>query len=328
MYLTNFFLVFLPIPLVYSYGLSYQLLPYVLRRQFGRFSVGLGLLVVLTWCLNDVLSGILFGITIPAMTDQPVTGPAELWANWAVFNPTFTNGTLFEVNLVAGLLVGTRLYRQWFQKQRESQRLENQKLQTELQLLKLQLNPAFLFGLLERLHQTTQQQPAQASELVLTLAHFLRYSLYESQRPRVPLAWEIEVIEQYVFLQQTLHPAGMEVSLAIRGDTGQHRIPPLILFPIVEQAFGPFSTELIKPITGDPFWVTIDLAVSETHLTLKTVHGQASSQPDAFNWLESLKKQLNFYYQENFELELLSKPDAYVVSLKLLLSITHHKEPP
>lgn len=193
-------------------------------------------------------------------------------------------------------------------------------------MLKLQLNPDFLFGSLHTLHYQTQHQLRQAPDVVLKLANFLRYVLYESQAEVVPLAWEIEVIGQYIFLQRAMHGPHLDVSFSVRGPENGHTIAPLSLFPIVEQAFRQLPDQQVAIKSAELSWVSTDIAIGETQLTLKVVHGQAIAHPDDAVWVGDVQKRLHFYYGNAFDLTLHSEPDAYIVALTLPLAVTQLQE--
>ncbi|WP_461049993.1 sensor histidine kinase [Spirosoma arcticum] len=214
-------------------------------------------------------------------------------------------------------MAGIKLFDQWRQKQQESQRLEREKLQNELQLLKLKLNPDFLFGSLHALHRLIQQQSTLAPEVVLKLAHFLRYVLYESQSDRMPLLREIEIIENYVSLQRSIHPAGLDVSFSVRGNLSNRTVGSLLLFQLVEHAFRDLPAERDNPYTDEPDWVSIDLAITETQLTLKVIDGQMNNRADNSNQLADIQKQLYFHYADSYDLQVYPEPDAYIVTLTL-----------
>ncbi len=198
--LADLFLGRLPTIVVYTYLLTYQVVPLIFRGQFVGFFAGLLLLNLGMWILNDLLT---YSLTIPLMQWLRKAPPFQL-DTW-LFGSLFP-GTTFRIsNVIAGLFIGIKLFLQWQQKQVESQRLDREKLQTELHLLKLKLDPAFLFSTLDTLQPLIRQQSQQAPEVILKLAHFLRYILYESQADRVPLDREIGLIDHYIFLQQSTY---------------------------------------------------------------------------------------------------------------------------
>lgn len=303
--------------LFYTYLLVYGLLPLAFKRSYGWFAVGLVGSNIVTSMLYDALNYVKHFFLLWISHDS------SRFVNTIEFTNPFIRPIFVESNLVAGLMVGIKLFYQWYQKQQESQGLEREKLQTELKLLKLQLNPIFLFGSLDTLYHLTEQQSKQAPEVVLNLAHFLRYVLYESQADEEPLAREIDMIEHYVFLQRAMHPTNLEISFTVRGTIEQHSIAPLLLFSIVENAFSQLPAE--QP--DEPAWVSIDLAVSATHLALKVINGQAGTQTDSSKQLADIQKQLYFHYGDEYDLQILSETDTFIVSLTLPISTTTETAP-
>ncbi len=224
--------------------------------------------------------------------------------DWTAFN--------FDFILVGFVAAGAKLLTEWYTKQAENQQLERQKLQTDLQLLKLQLNPDLLFGSLNTLHRLTQQRDKQAPEVVLNLAHLLRYVLYESQADRVALAQEIEVIHQYVFLQKIMAAVPTDVSFTVRGDVYKHTIAPMILLPVVEAAFRRLAFD-----SDELQWLSIDLAVTPNQLILKVVNGKLDNQPDTPDNLADLEKPLAFHYPNQYSLRFFSQLEADIVALTI-----------
>jgi two-component system, LytTR family, sensor kinase len=298
--------------LFHTYIMSYYVLPLLLRQQYGQLLAGTLLLNVTDWFLYDTLYYGYAYIMTHGLNQVVELQPAT-WLFWSPFP-----GIAFEgVNVTAGLFAALKLFSHWQQKQVVTRQIEREKLTQELELLKLQLNPAFLFITLDSLQPLIRQQAKQAPEVILKLAHFLRYVLYESQSVVVPVRQEITAIEQFVFLQRIIHPTGLEVSLTVRGNTESPSIAPLSLFPIVENAFN----QLPVGQADEPAWVSIDLSISQTHLALKVISGHTINQPDEAGWLVDVQKQLHFYYTEGFDLQVRSDVDTHIISLMLPLSV-------
>jgi hypothetical protein len=306
----DLFLARLPTFVVYTYFLTYRVLPLVFRGQYIGFVAGILLLNLARWLLNDLLT---YGLTFPLvhwLHEEPLFNQ-DTW----LFGSSFPGRTFMTSNVVAGLFICVKLFLQWQQKQAESQRLEREKLRTELRLLKLQLNPTFLFNTLDTLQPLIRQQAKQAPEVVLKLAHFLRYILYESQFESVPVATELSAIEQFVFLQRTMHPTGLEVSLTARGNLDRRSIAPLSLFPLVENAFN----QLPAKRTDEPAWVSIDLAVNDTALTLKVINAQSEVVTDHSQQFADIQKQLYFHYASTHHLQVWQENQVHVVTLTIWL---------
>ena len=315
----------LPTFVAYTYLLTYWILPLIFRRQFVGFFTGLLLLNLFRWLLNDLLT---YSLQFPLMRwlHEELPFQQDTW----LFSSFFPGRTFWISNVVAGLFICVKLFLQWQQKQAESHRLEHQKLQTELQLLKLQLNPTFLFNTLDALQLHIQHKAKQAPEVVLKLAHLLRYILYESQSDRVPLAREIDVIDNYIFLQQTMHLTDLEVSFTVRGSLIHQSIAPLSLFPIIEQAFNQLPVQQ----HDEPGWISVDLAVSESQVSLKVVSEsmyQFPNEDDTSAPLAGLQKQLTFYHPDQHQLKIWQEDRIKVVTLTIAFatnsptSITEHR---
>ncbi len=320
--LSGLFLARLPTFLAYAYPLAYWVFPLVFRGQFIRFFGGLLLLNLVAWFLHDLLI-YSFQYTITHWLHQKLPFQHNSW----LFDSAFPGQSFHAANLAAGLFICLKLFWQWQQKNTESYQLEQEKLRRELTLLKLQINPDFLFGSLLTLRQLACQQSRQAPEVVLHLAHFLRYVLYESQADQVLLSREVTIIEYYVSLQQTMHPTGLDVSLSVRGQEKGHTLAPLLLFTVVEQAFRQLPDQLAAIKSGELSWVSIDIAIGETQLILKVVHGQpAIAHPDDVVWVGDARKRLHFHYGNTFALTLHSEPDAYIVALTLPLAVAQLQE--
>lgn len=133
--------------------------------------------------------------------------------------------------LLAGLI---QISRGWFR----LRGLEQEKTATELQALKMQVNPHFLFNSLNSIYSLTLLQPDRAPQAVLKLSGLLRFLLYEAQADRIPLGKEIALLQDYIDLQQLRIPSGKaDIRLSVTGEVARVEIAPLLLLPLVENAF-------------------------------------------------------------------------------------------
>src|ERR1043165_3258409 len=125
--------------------------------------------------------------------------------------------------------------------------LKERNMQLELNLIKSQVNPHFLLNTLNNIYgfsiTGTRQQ---IGEMLLNLSGFLKYSLYECSNEYVTLDKEIKLIRSYVELEQ-VRSDFIDVALEVQTDSESHRIPPFILFPLVENAFKHGARNLTAP---------------------------------------------------------------------------------
>jgi two-component system LytT family sensor kinase len=117
------------------------------------------------------------------------------------------------------------------------QKLEKENIALELDFLKSQINPHFLFNTLNSIYSRTVDVNEEASELVLKLAELMRYSLYRTGDERVLLSDELRYIQSYIDLEKYRYSEKPDISFDTDGMTPEYKIPPLLLIPLVENAF-------------------------------------------------------------------------------------------
>ena len=119
----------------------------------------------------------------------------------------------------------------------KKEQLEKQAVESELYYLKSQINPHFLFNTLNNIHTLVYKQAPAAPAAVMQLASLMRYMIYESNAPTVPLAREMTYLKDYVGLQQLRYKHGPVVDLTIEGETESCHVPPLLFIHLLENAY-------------------------------------------------------------------------------------------
>lgn len=126
-----------------------------------------------------------------------------------------------------------KLSKSWYQLQQH----ERNKLQFELNSLKMQINPHFLFNSLNSVYALARTKNDKTPEVVLGLSELMRYMIYEVTDDLVPLPKEIEAIEHYLDLQKLRVADGRNIKFEIEGDSSEILIAPLLFFPLIENSF-------------------------------------------------------------------------------------------
>ncbi|MFA6126707.1 MAG: histidine kinase [Bacteroidales bacterium] len=155
-------------------------------------------------------------------------------------DPVFLIAGLYIV-VLAGVAI--RLIRVSFSMQEEKLKLQNLKLEvenklkeSELNSMRTQFHPHFLFNTLNNLYWLTLNKSDQAPLLVMKLSDMLDYSLYRCKEDRVPLDQEIEYIRNYLYIMQIRFHESSEIRFDIRGPTKDRTVAPLIFITFVENA--------------------------------------------------------------------------------------------
>lgn len=232
------------------------------------------------------------------------------------------NLTLIGVFLIPGFLM--QLVRQLFTVYRQYTRLEQEKLQIELNFLKNQINPHFFFNTLNNLFALTLQQSDKAPGMILQLSDMMRYSLYETNEDRVPLEKEIRFIQDYIDLERLRHEDAVQVDFGVEGDVNGLEMAPLILVTFIENAFkhGVRSTSQAS-------WVDIRMQLEGPRLTFtvennkpatRTLPGNLLRQTAGGIGIANTRKRLNLLYPGKHQLTIQDEPARYSVQLIIHLA--------
>lgn len=149
----------------------------------------------------------------------------------------FFVGNAFLYALVAGLSVAIRMTGNWYQMETMRRELEKSRAEAELLNLKSQLNPHFLFNTLNNIYSLITFSPEEAQGAVHDLSRLLRYVLYDSSQPRVPLEKELDFIRNYVELMRIRLPRHATLETDIRQPEHPVEIAPLLFISLIENAF-------------------------------------------------------------------------------------------
>lgn len=276
----------------YGYSrLAYQSLNVGVERSIWLQGIGLSLL---TGCLTLILGAGLFPAT-----------PGIVWvvSSLVVVSSFSLSGILFG---------GLRFS---FTQRQIQQQLAKEKVALELQLIRSQLNPHFLFNVLNNIDHFVRKDPVKASESIIKLSSLLRYLLYETAQPTVPLANEVNFLEEYITLQkQRLQETNTcTFRQAIRAPG--LRVVPALFLPFLENAF------THCPLNQPGHFVYFDLVGTTDTITFVS---RNSRQITPVTEREGLglalaKKRLALLYPNAHELHILETDHHF--SVELILSL-------
>lgn len=138
---------------------------------------------------------------------------------------------------IAGIAVALRMTAEWYRNESERKEIEKAGAEAELANLKNQINPHFLFNTLNNIYSLIQIDPVKAQEAVHDLSGMLRYVLYDSQTPTVPLSRECGFIRDYLKLMSARLTDDVSLSVSLPETPSNTQIAPLLFIPLVENAF-------------------------------------------------------------------------------------------
>ncbi len=207
----------------------------------------------------------------------------------------------------------------YYQQKETIKKIELEKASAELNFLKAQVNPHFLFNTLNNLYALILEKSDKSGEAVLKLADIMKYLLAEGKENKVLLQKEIEMLYNYTELERLRKPEA-EITFNTSGNTTNSFITPLLLLPVVENAF----KYGLNSVSKNGF-VRINITVQNTMLTV-TVENNVppTTNNDALQSLglgiENVKRRLQLLYPSKYDLIIENRSDSFFVNLKLQLA--------
>jgi hypothetical protein len=296
------------ISVIACYAFSYIILPQLLKGQRLKPTANVVVLCGLLYYIGYFTYWTIFPFIDKLYgTYNPDKIPARFW-------PAVSLGLIDPLKIVASAAI-IKYIKYWWQKQEESKKLEQEKIDAELQLLKAQIHPHFLFTSLNNIYEYSLTASPRASEMLLKLSDLLSYMLYECEEPFVPLEREVEMMKAYMELEKMRLNNEIEVELNTRGDMSDKTIAPFLLLPFIENSFKQSS------YLSQNAWVNMDISIEDDALTMRLTNGvlQESDGLQAFpeNGLADVQKRLSLIYPHTHELKIAQEREILFVLLKI-----------
>jgi hypothetical protein len=309
-------LIGLPLQMLVAYGLMYAVLPELWRpgARPGHFR---GRLVA--WFLLSLafIYAYRFLFVLPFHAHDPNPFPD--------FHLVFTSGHVITLFATAGVAGTLRVYRHWWQKELDNLRLLQENHRAELQLLKAQIHPHFLFNTLNSLYALTLRQSDQAPVAVQQLTRLLQFVLQQGTAPLVPLRDEIELLRNFIALEQLRYGSRLDVSFEAPPESTSGSLAPLLLLPLVENAFKHGAAEQLGRAH-----IRIVLAEAGGELCF-VIENSKSSDPARGNTagigLRNVRQRLQLQYPQH-RLEISESADVFRLLLTLPLAAPEATAPP
>ena len=207
---------------------------------------------------------------------------------------------------------GYKVFKEWINDQERFETLEKEKLNAELNQLKNQVNPHFLFNTLNNLHVLINTDPTKASDLVLGLSDVLRYQIYDSQHDKIALKKDIEIMEQYVTLEK-IRRDDLSFKITLNGNFSNVFVPPLLFTNFIDNAIKHSQSRA-------PSFIHISFEIVENNLFFEIKNSKPNLEKKGENTgfgLKNVKKRLDLLYNTAYRLDMTEENAFFTVKLKL-----------
>ncbi len=257
------------------------------------------------------LTHVLMSLIPPSELVSPRRGPRE---GIAIY---FMLSDMVRYVFLTVLSIALKATGSWYQIDAERKELEKQRSEAELQNLKNQLNPHFLFNTLNNIYSLIAINGEQAQESVHKLSRLLRYMLYDSAQAFVPLGKDIDFVRDYVELMRIRMPEHVELQTEIQIELPDLPIAPLLFISPVENAFKHGVSN------SKPSFIHIEIVAADNQIRCLIRNSffpkDTSDKSGSGIGLINLQKRLDLLYPGNYKL--ISEQSGETYSCELTLNV-------
>jgi len=228
-------------------------------------------------------------------------------------------GTLLGICFLGGIALGARAILEYFKDKEKKKELERKNLQSELSMLRTQINPHFLFNTLNNIDALIRKDPAKASEMLIKLSQEMRYMLYDSNTERISLNSEVEFIKDYISMQQSRIKNPDSIELNLRGNFNNAELPPMLFIPFIENAFKHCHKQ------DEEKSIVINLSRNDNEITFESrncydPNNMGNKDKTGGIGLDLVKKRLDLLYPGNHNFTIDKAGNQFQVSLTIKLN--------
>lgn len=209
------------------------------------------------------------------------------------------------------------LSKQWYVQQQLIRNMELEKLNAELEYLKAQINPHFLFNSLNTVFFQIEKENQVARETLSKFSDMLRYQLYECTGNEIAIEKEIRYLQNYVELQRLRKDENYSIRFTCSENMNHFSIPPLLLLPFIENAF-----KHVSHFSDRENEIKISLDKSDDQFQL-IVYNTKEPKPNTNTGgigLKNVIRRLELIYKDRYNLTISEKPETY--EARLILKVT------
>ncbi len=217
------------------------------------------------------------------------------------------------------VMLSIKFLKVWYIKQEENVALMRENAVAELQQLKAQVHPHFLFNTLNNIYSFTLSKSASASDLIEKLSGILHYMISEGEKAFVPLEKEIQMLSDYISLEKVRYGERLDIKTDVSGELENKFIAPLLMIPFVENAFKHGSSKLLK----DPK-VRLSIRVEDDNLFFELMNNKPMDvehplRPNGKGGigLKNAKKRLELLYPGQHQLKIESTESNFSVRMNI-----------
>lgn len=292
-----------------TFYINYTLLIPILvkqKKKYGLYMVSIFLLIAVMVVIKTIVASLNQDLFLSYFSESSGKTMYLEITEYIIF-AIFISGFFIVVSSLLKFAID------WSGSERVQRDLLSEKRDMELQFLKSQLNPHFLFNSLNNIYSLAYQKSDKTADAILKLSEIMRYMIYESNDSWVSLSKEITYVQSYIELQKLRFKDGAAVELTLNGEIDDQQVVPLILISFVENAF----KHGVANDPKDP--IRINIIANQ-----KILHFSVSNRKNKFNkdlmggvGLNNVERRLQLLYPERYKLNIVNSATHYTTELML-----------
>jgi two-component system, LytTR family, sensor kinase len=299
--------------IVYVTAVNYVFFEYAVafvlrKRAHVILNILLALLFLFLFCMvwgPGLAAWRAFGIALHIYTPYVAKGAHIIEAQMS-----FSMGAVVFFGIIRHIYKYVRL-------QQAAQQLRIEKQESELNFLRSQTNPHFLFNTLNNIYSLAKDKSDLAPESIMRLSKILRFMLYEAGGTYISIEKELKIIGDYIDLERLRYDESLRVNFNYDVEDMKQSLPPLLLMPLVENAFKHGASE-----TRGRAYVDIHVSVKQRQLQMVVKNSMEEGSHETVQeniGLSNLRRQLQLLYTD-YDLSVQKKPSEFVAVLKINLA--------
>ena len=294
-FLSDLFNMGLDMLLVY-FNIYYLLPKFALKDKFLHYVVYTLLTLLIVCSINVYSENLLYEIE------------DDFSFGWSIY---YTG--LFTLSVIAPA-IAIKVAKYFYHESNRTSELEKSNLKSELNYLKKQINPHFLFNSLNNIYIMSKENSEKTPETILQISDLMRYQTYEAAKEKVRLSKEIEFLDNYLKLEQ-IRRDNLHIKSSVVGNVDTVLIEPLLFLPFVENA-----CKYSAKTDGSQEEIHINWTRDETSLTFNIDNEKgyipSASEHSGFG-LENVNKRLDLLYPDRYTLTIDENELLYSVDLRI-----------
>jgi len=305
----NFLLIDVPVTLVYCYSVSYLLIPLMVRKRRFIVLVFLIALVSIGFSYLRLLNYDYLYYSIFSPVKLSETG--EIPLSLVILNAKDFSFSLF-------IFLAVKYTVTWYRENRKTLMKERDYMESEYSLIQTQIDPHFLFNTLNNIYSLSVTEPPATQFAIKKMSGLLDFIINQSSFQEISLKKEIKLIEDYVDLERLRYGDRLNFKTDIAPDLPDVYIPPLLLFPLVENCFKHGSA--VDP--GNP-WIKISLKPTQNGFKFTAANSKkrhASDQDEKIvlsERLDRIRRKLKLNLENNYHFQSTDLGNEFRVELEI-----------